>query len=1223
MKPTEPTTRERSHATVANGEPQDFLFRTATRAADPTIARLCDLEEERQFRKLILIASESVCPEPVRAVLASSFNNLYTEGYPSWRMTEAENRDWADFVTHLAYFRRYSDLRYYRGCDYANFAETIAQKRIKELFATDRDEQPLARVTADDIFANVQPLSGAAANNAVYMALVPLGSTVVGMSLVEGGHLTHGSPANRSGKSYKIASYGISPATGRIDYDQVQRLCDEHQPRMLIAGASAYPWHIDWKRLREIADSVKTGCYLLADIAHYAGLVVGKQYPNPIGIADVVSFTTHKSLCGPRGAVILTTDRHLAQKINVAVFPGEQGGPHQGNIAAKAVAFHLAGTATFRTLMQNVVANAKALAAGLERRGVKVCYGGTESHLCLADLSSIPSPTGMKLTGEIAGRVLDLANIVVNKNTVRGDRSAVHPSAIRLGTVWLSQLGYDEKDVDQLADLIATCLKGVHPFRYVEGAGHVGRGKIDLDLLDQVRRGVDGLIESRLGPATGTVSGYPHFDSYAAPLAPAGTATAAPDKPALLIDDPGLGVLEIESDRAHYLLASAGTADLSRLEPGDVARTALLDRHGKLIDDVLVVRLEDRVEGWRRYRMLTNAAAHARVRRWLRALSDGYVLFDDQDVFRKVEGPAMIEDVSHAEPHAQLGSPFGIHSICEGKPLREASAEIVAPLALIGPDAAKALAGASGGKAAPGARRAATLAIGGVEVTAISDGDGAILLLAPAAKKAAVLAGLKGAAAAAGPDAYAAARGRAKLPVVGAGTDAAALAVARPDLFGLEKVYFVGQSTCPAPATVRQEYRWQPAEQPLRQTPLFEEHLRLGDKEFMVPFGGWKMPVRYGSILEEHQAVRTAAGLFDVAHMGVLEVRGPHARRFVDAITSNYAAWLHDGQCQYSYLLDPDGRCIDDILVYRRRHDRILIVVNAANAEKDEAWIRAAATGEYFLDRERKWIRAEGPVEIVNLKDPALGAERRVDLALQGPASFAILEAAAKNPAMLAKLRQKKRFEFVEGSIDGIDALVSTTGYTGEKEGFEILLHPDSLRQIWKLLLEAGEPFGLKPCGLGARDSTRTEAGFPLWGHELAGDHDVTPFEAGYGGSVKLHKPFFVGRGAMLRHEQARTREIVRFKIEGEGKRLVRAGNPIVGGDGKYLGVVTSCTQVGKEQVGLALIDKRSATRGTNLYFYRLPPSADRLPPPKRMDQLKRGDSVLLPDVGQVVKRFL
>ena len=300
-------------ASGSSSAPPDFLFRMPTAAADPAIQRLCDLEEERQLRKLILIASESVCPEPVRQALGSSFNNLYTEGYPSWRFSEAENRDWTDFVKHLAYFRRYSDLRYYRGCDYANFAEAIAQKRIAMLFSTDQDANALARVSADDIHANVQPLSGAAANNAVYLALVQPGAHVVGMNLIEGGHLTHGSPANRSGKNYKIASYGVSPKTGKIDYDELQKLVDQHQPKMLIGGASAYPWHIDWKRMRQIADSVKGGCFLLADVAHYAGLIVAGQYPNPIGIADVVTFTTHKSLCGPRGACILTTDAEIGR----------------------------------------------------------------------------------------------------------------------------------------------------------------------------------------------------------------------------------------------------------------------------------------------------------------------------------------------------------------------------------------------------------------------------------------------------------------------------------------------------------------------------------------------------------------------------------------------------------------------------------------------------------------------------------------------------------------------------------------------------------------------------------------------------------------------------------------------------------------------------------------------------------------------------------------------
>ncbi len=1216
MNPSDSKTKQKPARGDAARESADYLFRIPAKEADPTIARLAEIEGERQVRKLILIASESACPDPVREILAGSFNNLYAEGYPSWRMTEAENRRWADLVTHLAYYRRYSDLRYYRGCEYADFVEAIAQKRVKELFAT-------SAVPADEIFANVQPLSGAAANNAVYQALVPLGSTVLGMSLVEGGHLTHGSKANRSGKSYNIVSYGVSPKTGEIDYEQVAELARAHQPRMLIGGASAYPWRIDWERLRAICDTVAGGCYLFADVAHYAGLIVGKQYPNPVGRADVITFTTHKSLCGPRGAVILTTNRELAQRVNTGVFPGEQGGPHVGNIAAKAVAFHLAGTGTFREMMERVVKNSKALAAGIEKRGVKICYGGTDSHLSLVDLNSLPARGAHRLTGEIAGRILDLAGMVVNKNTVRGDVSAVHPSAIRLGTVWMTQLGYGEEDMDRVAELLATVLKNVQPFRYLETSGYVGRGKIDLDLLEQARAGVNELIESRLGPPP-SASGYPHFDALAAPERVDVKPARLPERGCVVVDEPGLGILEVESERAHYFMQSAGTADVSALARGGLTRTFLLDRAGRAIDDVLVLRLPERVPGWRRYLLLTNAARHARVRRWLRALSDGYVLFDEDDVFKKLEGPVMVEDVSTPEPHAGRELGFSLRSDCQGSVLREAPQELFSALALFGPESLRFLEHAAGRKLALAPGQHASCAIAGVDTLVACEEEGALVLLAPAESTRQVLGQLRSSdAAAAGAGVLWGWRASRRLPGPGEEPGAAELFQRRPDLFAREKAYYAGQKHVPAPALARAEYRYQPPELPLRRTPLFEEHLKLGDKEFMVPFAGWHMPVRYGPIADEHRAVREGAGLFDVAHMGVLEVRGDTAQRFLDAVTTNYVAWLWDGQCHYSYLLDPDGRCIDDILVYRRAHDRILLVVNAANAEKDEAWIRAAATGEFFLDRDRRWIKADGPPEIVNLKAESAGAERRVDLALQGPRSFEILAAAAENPRLMARLGLRKRFEFVEGEINGINALISTTGYTGAKVGFEILVHPDRLVDLWRLLLARGERFGLRPTGLGARDSTRIEAGFPLWGHELAGEHDITPAEAGYGSSVKFHKPFFVGREIMLRHEHARARQVVRFEIEGKGKRLVRSGNPIVDRGGKYIGAVTSNTQIEDRQIGLAIVDLKSAKAGTDLYMYRLPPQADRLPEPKRLDRLAAGDSVLLPDRATVIRRFM
>jgi len=309
------------------------LFCAPLREIDPAVANLISYEAERQARKLILIPSESRAPEAVREALGSVFQNIYAEGYPNPDTHWLTQDEILNYVVELAHYRRFSDARYYKGVEYADVLEALARRRAGEAFAANGIE-------ADGIWANVQPLSGAPANSAVYAALVPPGAVVMGMDLLHGGHLTHGSPANRSGKLYKIVSYGIDPVTERLDYGAIEVSARENKPKMIIAGYTSYPWVPDWKRFREIADAV--GAYLLADISHIAGMVAAGVVPSPIGHAHVTSFTTHKTLFGPRGACILTTDPALAAKIDAAVFPGEQGGPHMNAIAGMAVAFDLA-----------------------------------------------------------------------------------------------------------------------------------------------------------------------------------------------------------------------------------------------------------------------------------------------------------------------------------------------------------------------------------------------------------------------------------------------------------------------------------------------------------------------------------------------------------------------------------------------------------------------------------------------------------------------------------------------------------------------------------------------------------------------------------------------------------------------------------------------------------------------------------------------------------------
>ncbi len=376
---------------------------------DPEVGAAVRAEFQRQCDNIELIASENIVSETVLAAAGTVLTNKYAEGY--------------------------SGKRYYGGCQCVDIAENLAIERACKLFGAK--------------FANVQPHSGAQANYAVYMALCQPGDTVLGMDLDHGGHLTHGSPVNFSGKYFKMVSYGVDEATGRIDYDALEQVAKECKPRMIIAGASAYPRVIDFKRFREIADEV--GAYLWVDMAHIAGLVATGLHPSPVPYAHVVSTTTHKTLRGPRGGMLLTNDEDLAKKLNSAVFPGSQGGPLMHVIAAKAVALGEALKPEFKTYQEQVVKNAAALASGLTKRGMKLVSGGTDNHLALVDLRDMGDLTGKELE-----RRLDEVRITVNKNKVPGDpRSPFQTSGIRVGSPAVTSRGFWEADMDQVAEYIA------------------------------------------------------------------------------------------------------------------------------------------------------------------------------------------------------------------------------------------------------------------------------------------------------------------------------------------------------------------------------------------------------------------------------------------------------------------------------------------------------------------------------------------------------------------------------------------------------------------------------------------------------------------------------------------------------------------------------------------------------------------------------------------------
>ncbi len=373
---------------------------------DPELADAMAKEVTRQEEHIELIASENYCSPRVMEAQGSQLTNKYAEGYPG--------------------------KRYYGGCEHVDVVEQLAIDRAKQLFGAD--------------YANVQPHSGSQANSAVFMALLDAGDTVLGMSLSEGGHLTHGSHVNFSGKTYNAVQYGLNHETGEIDYEQVEALAEEHKPKMIIGGFSAYSGVVDWQRFRAIAD--KVGAYLLVDMAHVAGLIAAGVYPNPLPHAHVVTTTTHKTLAGPRSGLILSAcgDETIYKKLNSSVFPGNQGGPLCHVIAAKAVAFKEALQPEFKAYQQQVVKNAKAMVAVLQQRGYKVVSNGTENHLFLLDLID------KDITGKDADAALGRANITVNKNSVPNDpRSPFVTSGLRIGSPAITRRGFKEAEAEQVA----------------------------------------------------------------------------------------------------------------------------------------------------------------------------------------------------------------------------------------------------------------------------------------------------------------------------------------------------------------------------------------------------------------------------------------------------------------------------------------------------------------------------------------------------------------------------------------------------------------------------------------------------------------------------------------------------------------------------------------------------------------------------------------------------
>jgi glycine hydroxymethyltransferase len=420
---------------------------------------------------------------------------------------------------------------------------------------------------------------------------------------------------------------------------------------------------------------------------------------------------------------------------------------------------------------------------------------------------------------------------------------------------------------------------------------------------------------------------------------------------------------------------------------------------------------------------------------------------------------------------------------------------------------------------------------------------------------------------------------------------------------GEEKPWFIGVKP-EGKDEALPPFEWNEVEGELKKTALNQVHRDLGGR--MVPFAGWEMPVQYSGIFEEHLATRNAAGLFDVSHMGVYDVRGADAASFLDTVCGNDCGGLLPGESLYSHFLTPDADVIDDTLIYRRGWDDYLVVVNASNDDKDRTWLESVRDGKVKIDNARPFARTYGYNAVIrNLRDPKSGEDMRVDIALQGPKSRDILLAMGVDDETRKRVIALKRTELCDAVIGNFDLIVSRTGYTGEKMAFELFVHPERAVDFWNAVMKAGEPFGVKPIGLGARDSLRTEAGLPLYGHEmglgscpssarqgelsaLRSGQDLGVAEGGFGSYVKPYKPWFIGRDAYVAREKERKGVVIRYTFDEQRTRMAHNGDPVINDKGERIGFVTSCAIDGQRFItGQAYVDLKYAKEGTPIGIHQ------------------------------------
>ncbi|MCP4609177.1 MAG: glycine cleavage system aminomethyltransferase GcvT [Planctomycetes bacterium] len=413
------------------------------------------------------------------------------------------------------------------------------------------------------------------------------------------------------------------------------------------------------------------------------------------------------------------------------------------------------------------------------------------------------------------------------------------------------------------------------------------------------------------------------------------------------------------------------------------------------------------------------------------------------------------------------------------------------------------------------------------------------------------------------------------------------------------------------------------AEKAPEPTVLYDQHIGLTDRSHIVPFAGYLMPLWYLSITGEHSAVREAAGIFDCTHMGILEISGIGAVEFLDLLTTNSITSLKAGHAKYSFILDVSGDILDDVIVFRQGQDKFFVVVNAVNNDKIKNWINALLDNEVCIDPDNADRKVSKRPDVRDLRSGDCKDDCMVDIALQGPKSIDVFSVLNEDKEVQSQLVNLRPFQFIETEIQDIGCIVSRTGYTGSKEGFELLVHPEKASRLWEMILQTGKPLGLLPCGLGSRDSLRIEAGFPLYGHELAGKFGISPFEAGYGWAVKLEKEFFIGKTAMERKSREYDMKVARIELPGtKGIRPVRENDGVLDKHNRSIGWVLSCTRIGEQQIALVYVERESLKENDSVGLYYSARSRSQIQQGRKQD-IDKGE-LLEPDfTGTVAGRFV